>query len=249
LKKLLNIITVTKDDYDGVINTVQSTRQLRLDNDIRQIIVDSSTEETRKKISEVLTHEENIDYVWQKPAGIASAFNEGLQRSDAEWVWFLNGRDAVHSSVDRDKLVYLLAQSRADAMIFEIELSRSHKRYSHPPLWNLWPPVHSWVPHPATLLRQRLFDQFGLFDETFSISMDLDLWFRFFSKNVIVDMISMPLTLYDEGGMSSTDTGVVGSEGMTIIKRNLRLMIRKWIGTGVLVYRAFRHYHGLGKAR
>lgn len=236
------------DDFEGVVNTVQSTRRLRLGNNVRQIIVDSSNEETREKIIKVLSREENIHYVWQQPAGIAAAFNEGLKLSNAEWVWFLNGRDEVHDSVDPEKLFYLLVQNRADAMIFEIELIRSHKRYSHPPLWNLWPPVHSWVPHPATLLRQRLFGQFGLFDETFSIAMDFDLWFRFFSKDIVVDMISLPLATYDESGLSSTATGVVGREVLTVIKKNLWLMIKKWIGTAVLVYRAFRHYDGLVKS-
>jgi len=249
LKNLLTIITVTKDDLDGIISTVQSTRQLRLDNNIRQIIVDSSNEETREKIREVLSREKNIDYIWQKPSGIAAAFNAGLQRSNADWVWFLNSRDEVHSSVEPEKLFYLLAESRADAIIFEIELIQSQKRYSHPPLWNLWPPINSWIPHPATLLRQRLFDQFGLFDETFRISMDFELWFRFFSKNIVVDMISMPLTLYDEAGLSSMSMEIVGRESMAVVKRNLWLMIKKWIGTGVVVYRAVRYYYGLGRSR
>ncbi len=242
---LLNIITVTKDDIDGVSATLRSTRALRQSEEVRQIIVDSSAD--GEKVRQIAQGERNVSYIWQQPAGISAAFNAGLGTADAEWVWFLNGGDEVHPDVAPASLNYLLKQSKADAMIFEIEHLRARKRVSHPQLWNVWPPVLSWIPHPATLLRQRLFTRYGLFDENLGTSMDYELWFRFFSEDVVVDMLSIPLALYDETGRSSTDMGGVGREAMKVIRKNLPMVLRKLVGRGVSVCRAYRSYRRLGK--
>lgn len=87
MKSILNIITITKDDLDGVAATVQSTKMLRACPGVSQIIVDSSTDPVPIKIKELLVEEKNIEYFWQQPSGIAAAFNLGIKASKSEWAW------------------------------------------------------------------------------------------------------------------------------------------------------------------
>ena len=244
MKNILEIITVTKDDFAGVSSTVQSTLKLRVGNEIGQIIVDSSNKEIRDKIRELINAEHNIEYIWQEPSGIARAFNLGLSASKAEWVWFLNGRDEVHPDLDPQNFLHILKASKADAMIFELERMQSRTRYKHPPLWAVWPPVFFWTPHPATIVRRQLFARYGVFNEKFKIAMDGEIWFRFFSKSdVIVDLLSLPIALYDESGMSSTQRKKTAKEGVKIILSNLRILLKIWFISGIKIFAALKHFH------
>ena len=244
MKIMLDIITVTKDDFDGVVSTINSTQNLRAGNEIGQIIVDSSGEKTQEKIKELIKAGQSIEYVWQEPSGIARAFNRGLTASRAEWVWFLNGRDEVHPDLDPHNFLHTLKASKADAIIFELERMQSRTRYKHPPLWAVWPPVFFWIPHPATIVRRQLFEQYGLFNEKFKIAMDGEIWFRFFSKkDVIVDLLSLPIALYDESGMSSTQRRKTAREGVKIILSNLRMLLKIWFISGIKIFAALKHFH------
>lgn len=241
MKDILNIVTVNKDDLDGVAATVQSTKRLRACTGVSQIIVDSSADPVPIKIKEILVEEKNIEYFWQEPSGISAAFNLGVNALNSEWAWFLNSRDEVHSSLDENLLLQILNSTRADVVIFQIEYMGSQlQRPKNPPLWLLWPPMYrNWVPHPATFIRTGLFKKYGVFDTDFKIAMDADLWMRMFSKDVVVDMLSIPAVLYDIHGISATNTVETDKEARRIIRKNIGMLVRKWLGRGVHLLRAF----------
>jgi hypothetical protein len=54
MKPILDIITVTKDDLEGVAATILSTRKLRACLGVRQIIVDSSSGLISEKVKDLL---------------------------------------------------------------------------------------------------------------------------------------------------------------------------------------------------
>jgi hypothetical protein len=242
MNNLLTIITVTKDDYEGACSTMRSTRRLRNEHGLRQVIIDSSSEATAVKLRNIAGEENNIDYVWQEPSGIAKAFNMGLRLAKAEWVWFLNGGDQVHPDIDAHNFIYIISQSKADAIIFDLELVPSGVTRSHPPLWALWPPLSAWIPHPATITRQNLYATYGTFTETYEIAMDFDFWLRCFSKNVRVDMLSIPLTKFDTGGRSNSDYAKISSEALSGIKEHGWNLIRIWLMNGVFMVKTFWNY-------
>jgi len=240
MKSTLNIITVTKDDLNGITATIASTRKLRACAGIRQVIVDGSGKQVAEKVRELSVGEENLDYVWQEPDGIASAFNLGISHSTADWFWFLNGADAVHPDLAENLLVQILDSTRAGIVIFELESMQSRSRRGHPPLWALWPPMYGhWVPHPATIIRAKLFEQYGVFDTSYKIAMDADWWMRVFSKNVVVDMLSIPIVLYDQNGVSSTNLVDTGKEAERIFSNNFCRLVRMWLARGAHLFRAF----------
>lgn len=240
MQPLLDIITVTKDDLGGVAATIASTRKLRACAGVRQIVVDSSSEPVAVKVRELLAGEESLDYFWQEPGGIASALNLGISHSTADWLWCLNGKDVVHPGLVENLLWQILNSTQAGIVIFELEYMQSRSRPGHPPLWALWPPIYgNWVPHPATIVRTKLFEQYGVFDTSYKIAMDADWWMRVFSKNVVVDMLSMPIALYDEHGVSSTSLSDTGKEAERIFSNNFRRLVRMWLARGMHLFRAF----------
>lgn len=245
----LDIITITKDDLEGVASTIRSTKKLRDFPGVRQIVIDSSNEHISAEIKNLLAIEKNILYFWQEPCGIARAFNLGIEKSNSQWIWFLNGRDEVHPKLNSDFLLQILENSKAKIIIFEMEWMQSGLRHKHPPIWALWPPIYgNWVPHPATIIRTTMFEQYGVFNPDYKIAMDGDLWFRLFSKNIIIDMLSIPITLYDRSGISSTNGLETGKEAKKLILANLGMLVKMWLSRGVHLFKALKYYILLTKS-
>jgi len=237
---ILNIITVTKDDLEGLKKTIISTKKIREENNICQIIVDSSTSENKKEVINYLQNEKNTKYYWQEPYGIAAAFNFGLKNAEADWVWFLNGGDEVHNSLDADFFLNLLSCNSSDAIIFQIEFAQSSQKTRHPQMWALWPPLLSWVPHPATITRRYLYDKYGLFDESLRIAMDYEFWIRCFSKDVTVDLVSIPIAKFDQIGSFFEMDNLIKAEVRKIIKKYLWLVLKKWFNNGLILLKALK---------
>jgi hypothetical protein len=241
MQQTLDIITVTRDDLEGVAATIRSTRRLRACPGIKQIIIDGSSELEKRKVQELLTGEMNIDYIWHEPCGIAHAFNEGISSSNAEWLWFLNGRDEAHHDLNALFLLQILNASQAGIIIFNLQLMQSGTLFKHPPIWALWPPMY-WIPHPATILRRDLMLKHGKFSREYAIAMDGELWVRLLSKDIGVNILSMPIALYDQSGVSSTDTEKVMREIDKIIRSNFFLLFKLWFTQGLYLFRALKRY-------
>lgn len=238
---MLEIITITKDDYDAIYTTVSSTRELRLRNGVVQTVIDGSQQELSDSITKFVANEVNVKYFRQDPCGIASAFNVGLRGCSSEWVWFLNGGDRVHPEMDSCLLMSILKKSRSEVIIFDMEMMQSGNKTRHPPLWGLWPPLY-WVPHPSTLIKRELFEKYGSFNPDFKIAMDGELWIRLFSKDTVVDMLSIPISLYDQHGVSSTDIAKVNTEADKIILNSFSLLLRIWLDRGFYLFKVLKRY-------
>lgn len=237
---ILNIITITKDDIEGFKKTIKSTKKIREEYNIYQVIVDSSIGRNKKRVINYLQNEKNIKYYWQEPSGIAAAFNFGLKKIEADWVWFLNGGDEVHDSLDAGFFLNLLSRSSSDAIIFQIENVQSSLIPKHPQMWALWPPLLSWIPHPSTITRRYLYDRYGIFDESLRIAMDYEYWIRCFSKDVIVDLVSIPIAKFDQLGFYSEFNQPTRAEVRKIIIKYLWLILKKWFNNGLILLKSLK---------
>lgn len=237
---LLNIITVTKDDLEGLKKTIASTASLRQNPEVLQTVVDSSGLEVQKGIKEHIKNEKNIRYLWQPSAGVSSAFNMGLKNTAAKWVWFLNGGDEVDYNLNVDNLIYLLSNIVSDAIIFQVKEVQSGITAKHPPMWALWPPLLSWIPHPSTITRRELYEKYGYFDESYKIAMDYEFWLRCFSRNVIVDLTSIPISKFDQSGISYKLNQVTKAEVRRIIRKYFWAIVKIWFLNGFIILKAMK---------
>jgi hypothetical protein len=88
-------------------------------------------------------------------------------------------------------------------------------------------------------MKRELFDRFGPFSDRFRIGMDGELWLRVFSKQVVVDMLSMPITLYDVQGLSSrTHISETVREVDRMVVAHFPALFRIWLGQGFYLFRA-----------
>ncbi|MHB8276123.1 MAG: glycosyltransferase [Candidatus Humimicrobiaceae bacterium] len=236
---LLNIITVTKDDFEGFSKTIQSTRELRKNFDVLQIIIDSSTSNVKQKIDEAISLEEKIIYKWQQPSGISNAFNLGLEISCGEWIWFLNGGDILIEELDIALFLNILSRSDADAIIFQTEYMQASKKLKNPPLWALWPPVLSWIPHPSTIVKREIYKKFNGFDKNLKLAMDYEFWIKCFSNNVIVDLISIPIVKFDQLGASMEQNRKTRAEVRNVIRRYFWIILKRLFWQVRIILKSF----------
>ena len=235
---MLTVVSITRDDLPGIQRTICSTRSLRTDSRVSQIVVDSSSEIVREAVRDMVSREASVRYVWVEPHGISPAFNMGLAESQSKWIWFLNGGDVVHPLLDQELLLGLLAASRADALIFDLEREDGAVP-RHPPMYSLWPPLLHWIPHPATIVQREPLLAVGGFREDFRIAMDGELWIRLFGQGYVADLVSFPIAKFAPGGASRSPE--VYQEISRFIRLHHKSLIKRWLQNGRMILGAWRH--------
>jgi glycosyltransferase involved in cell wall biosynthesis len=242
---MLTIITVTKDDLAGVTRTIKSTEKLRLSTQISQIIIDSSNLKNHQKLKQSIEDKTNIVIYYQAPQGIVKAFNYGIDLASDGWLWFLNGGDEIHPDFDLDLFDKILSKTQAQVVIFEVQYDTGEIT-KHPCLPNLWPPIANWIPHPGTLIRKDILSAQQGFDEKFIITMDGELWIRLLNQNYTVDLVSIPIVKFYQGGISS-NISETAKEAKSIIKKHYKLLLKIWIKSGLKIIKTFYLYHQISK--
>jgi glycosyltransferase involved in cell wall biosynthesis len=174
------------------------------------------------------------------PLGVSSAFNMGLKNTSSKWVWFLNGGDEADYDLNVDNLIYLLSNIVSDAIIFQFKEVRSGIAAKHPPMWALWPPLLSWIPHSSTITRRELYKKYGFFDEKDKIAMDYEFWLRCFSSDVVVDLVSIPISRFNQNGISHKLNHVTKAEVRRIIRKYFWVIVKKWLVNGLIVSKAVK---------
>jgi len=245
---LLTVITVTRNNFDGLVRTVESVEALRLSG-VEHVIVDGSDDFCREE-NLSFCNRAGVYYLYRKPDGISDAFNSGLMASSGVWVWYLNSGDSVHEYIDPAWLLWLLKSSAADIITGGILYGgEAQVRYA-PKLADRWPLLSCWLPHPATLVRRHLLVAVGGFDVSYKIAMDYELWFRLLEKDATVDVLSIPLARFELGGVSNqerTRAQLLREEGKIILSHGWHLFwqsVRTSPRVAVRLVRALRHQLG-----
>jgi hypothetical protein len=196
----LTLVTVTKDDHPGLVRTLASSASLRAAGAEHLVIDGGAGPAAAETVAAAAGGPGRV--IRRAPHGIADAFNAGLAEAQGEWVWFLNGGDAVHESLDAAWLLAFLAATRADVVAGMLHFDGEAEPRPPAPLAYRWPLVACWPAHPATLVRRQRLQAAGGFDSRRRIAMDYDLWFRLFGRDAGVDVLSVPLARFDRQGLS-----------------------------------------------
>ncbi|HNY41816.1 MAG TPA: glycosyltransferase [Bryobacteraceae bacterium] len=193
---LLSVVTITKRDPDGVRCTLNSIAALRGDARVEQLVVDGDGN------AEATAVAESCHWLHQAGAGISGAFNEGIAVARGEWIWFLNGGDRMHETLDPEWLLALLRTTKADIVTGAIhDDGATSPRYA-PPLSKQWPLSVCWLQQPSTIVRKTLLTQVGGFDPQLKICMDYDLWLKLLRTDPKVDVVAVPFARFDTHGVS-----------------------------------------------
>ena len=203
----LSVVTVVRNDPQGFESTIQSLARQDLTG-VQFVVIDGSDD--RDEIPQILSGfpELSSNYFRQKPEGIYSAMNAGLEVAVGEYVLFANAGDTFYSdyvlanirqSLCGDSPAWMVGRvciidTDGNSVVtqplnFEAERARLFARGFFPP-------------HQATIVRSETLRSLGGFSQRYSIAADYHAALRLaeLSPPLITDVV---IISFSEGGVST----------------------------------------------
>lgn len=191
----ISVITISKDDPQGLIETAASVANQTF-RDHELIVIRSGTSSGAS-----LPPHHRMTVLQDPGRGISQALNLGVAQASGDWVLFLNGGDVF---VDETALAHLAGLRSASAKLIASFAEVSGRQFTIP--------RHSLVPgrdnflyvsHQATLFRRELFAEFGGFSPKYRIHMDLE-WLTRLPRATAYEFSGVKTVRFDATGISST---------------------------------------------
>ena len=204
----LSIITVVKDDHDGIKSTVQSIEKQHVEG-VEWVVVDSSADPA--KVAEV-AQQSSLDarLIHQPPRGIYPAMNHGLSAASGTYAHFLNAGDTFAASQVLRKLREILEDSHSDWLYGPVRIVETSGRVTQTPSWDYNTERKrlfargKFPSHQGTLAKRSLLESLGGFDTSYRIAADYAMALRL-SQHSSPGIVNFPIAEFLEGGVSTTD--------------------------------------------
>ena len=99
ISKILSIITVVKDDYDGLIMTALSVQRMRNQSELEYIIwINNQSTYSTEQFNYINTLADKVYF--EEDSGIFDAMNKSLNFSSSKFILFLNAKDYFLEDLD-----------------------------------------------------------------------------------------------------------------------------------------------------
>ncbi|MHA6279849.1 glycosyltransferase family 2 protein [Salinimicrobium sp. CAU 1759] len=202
-ENLLSIITINRNNYRGLSETVGSVLEQTWQ-DFEYIVIDGGSTDGSKEFIESKKHQLHF-WCSEPDAGIYDAMNKGLSKSSGEYLLFLNSGDTL---VDKE----ILTTSKEfldgrDLVYFDLEMYDHERRFVHtyPDILAFSHFLHQSLPHPATFIKRSLLQKADGFDESFKIVSDWKFFLNAVCKeNCSYLHVNKCLSRFDLFGISSS---------------------------------------------
>jgi glycosyltransferase involved in cell wall biosynthesis len=186
--------------------------------DIRErelVVVDSVSSDGTRELLEANAGAGVVTrYLSEPDGGLYEAWNKGLRLSRGEWICFLGCDDAFHDAAALRNLLDAARAAQGAARIVYGLVNRVTASGVIAESWGgPWTTARAaclagfMIPHPGTLHHRSIFEERGLFDESYRVAGDYELVLRevllrapLFVNRVVVDMRF--------GGMSSKPAAI-----------------------------------------
>lgn len=198
----LSVITINYNNLEGLKRTVDSVVN-QIWKEFEYIVIDGGSTDGSKAYLESQTNK--IDYWVSAPdLGIYNAMNKGVKIASGEYLLFLNSGDLLYNNSVLDKNLLLLHTQ--DLICFDILIRKNEIEYikSSPETNILSYLALDTFPHQSTLIKKKLFDVVGLYDEKLKIVSDWKfLIFAIIFHKASYKKINQVLSIYYLDGISS----------------------------------------------
>lgn len=221
----ISIITVVYNNEDTIEDCIQSVLNQTY-KDIEYIVIDGdSTDGTQDRIA---LYRDKIDYyISEKDTGIYDAYNKGISKATGDVVGILNSDDLFHNNDTITKIVKAFEVSGSDLVygkgIFVSKNDINDVKRIYPS--NPFKSSHlffGWIPlHPTIYVKREIYQDYGLYNQKYSIAGDYDISLRWFKNKYIEKFYLKDWIVKMRLGGKSTTLSLQkkkSSEDMKIIK-------------------------------
>lgn len=220
-KSKVSVITVVKDDVEGLRNTYLSLKIQEFNNWEMIIVGTSSTDTTGLLASEIEQKDQRVKFFVQEPAGIYPAMNFGIDEAEGNLLWFMNAGDLFSDSYVLDNAIRSLFNSKATILIGNHKYvgdshpRRKTRKFSY--ISRLRFAFSLRISHQAMLFKSECFHNNLRYDAKYRLVADSDLVLKVL-KNHQALLVPDVYALVKNGGASDLNLTEVFAE-----KHSLRI--------------------------
>ena len=198
----LSIITISYNSESTIEATIQSIVSQK-NNLVEYIIIDGASTDSTLKI--VNRYKDKIDkVVSEKDNGISDAFNKGIKLATGEYIGLINSDDMLLPGAVDSLLIDL--DGKDDVIfgngirLFKDGTCKPYKSDPSPEKLQ----KDMTICHPATFVKKRAYERWGMFSKNYKCVMDRELLLRFLSNGATFRYIDKYFAVYRMGGMSDS---------------------------------------------
>lgn len=200
----LSIITINLNNVEGLRKTMNSVVSQTFQN-MEWIVIDgASTDGSRELIEE--NNDRISHWISEKDNGVYQAMNKGIRLSQGEYLLFLNSGDYLTENTIIEQ-VFQGVELTADLCFGHTWYINGEYRSAmgmHPADFTFHQFISDPLPHSGgTFYRRQLFLDYGLYDEKYYMSGDVDFNMRvIFQHRCTVQKIELYISNFDGNGLS-----------------------------------------------
>lgn len=197
----ITIITINRNDLDGLKKTISSVREqtCKLDH----IVIDGDSTDGSKAYLESIS--DTLSYWISEPdCGVYDAMNKGIAAATGDYLLFLNAGDHFYKTKALQMAILHLGQE--DLVYFDMEVVEKDNRFikKYPDQLSFSFFVRDTLPHPATFVRRSAFAKANQYNIHYNIVSDWKFFMDALCKrNLTYKYVSEVLSTFYIGGLSS----------------------------------------------
>ena len=201
----VSIITISFNSSKTISKTLESVRNQDYKN-IEHIIIDGNSNDETVNICKKFDHISKL--VSEDDDGVYDAFNKGLRIASGGIVGFLNSDDTFAEKKSLSNIVDGF-DNETDAVFGNLKFYNKNNQatrnwvsrpFEEGAFKNGWMP-----PHPTFYCRNSIYNNLGVYDESYQIAGDFELMLRFIQVNKIkTKYINKNLIKMQAGGISNS---------------------------------------------
>jgi len=209
-----SIITINYNNREGLRRTIESVVNQTYQ-DFEYIVIDGGS--TDGSVDVIKEYADRIDYwVSESDKGIYNAMNKGILQAHGEYLNFMNSGDCFY---DEDVLKNVKSYLNSDIVCGKIKTTDNIEHWSFDKEEVTMMLFYNGnLPHQASFIRRELFT-YSLYNEEYRIVSD---WLFFIEKIVVENCsynnIPLTISLFDVGGISSTNKALEKEERSIILQ-------------------------------
>lgn len=210
MKSRFSIVSVSYNNYDGLVSTWNSLIGQCYENWHWIVIDGGSTDETVKWLYKITgnKYKDKITFISERDEGIYDAMNKGIYRASGEYIIFMNGGDCFASTDALSKVNQSIVEKEPDFIycdsfeILEGDVKRLKKARHHRWLW-----YGMFAHHQAMVFKMTHLDTLRYRLE-YPIGGDYAFVSEYLQHANCIVKLDFPFCTFVRGGISTIDDGV-----------------------------------------
>lgn len=210
---ILSIITINRNNAQGLAKTLKSVTAQACRNFEHIIIDGASLDESVSVIKEYAENSQyQVKWISEPDSGIYNAMNKGIKMAIGDYIQILNSGDILASDTVIERMLNAAEQAGNPGIFYGNMIKRFPDGRTIKDAckgkdeWTMFDFIRGTVNHDSTFIRKDIYKKYGLYDESLKIVSDWK-WFT----NAIVFGGEKPVytpidvTVFDMTGISETN--------------------------------------------